>query len=51
MADFVTSPVPSYMFWAGDGHHWHVNDLVTTELDRADNGVKVGTGAPSRASV
>ena len=38
--------VPSFMFWAGDGHdHWHVNDFVSTELDRTDNGVKVGTGA------
>ncbi len=37
---------PSFMFWAGDGHnHWHVNDFVSTELDRTDNGVKVGTGA------
>jgi hypothetical protein len=38
--------VPSFMFWAGDGHdHWHVNDFISTELDRMDNGVKVGTGA------
>jgi Lysyl oxidase len=38
--------VPSFMFWAGDGHnHWHVNDFISTELDRTDNGVKVGTGA------
>ncbi len=38
--------VPSFMFWAGDGHnHWHVNDFVSTELERADNGVNVGTGA------
>ena len=34
------------MFWAGDGHnHWHVNDFVSTELERTDNGVKVGRGA------
>jgi hypothetical protein len=35
--------VPSFMFWAGDGHnHWHVNDFLSTELVRMDNGVKVG---------
>jgi hypothetical protein len=43
---FRNVSVPSFMFWAGDGHnHWHVNDFVSTELDRTDNGVKVGTGA------
>ena len=43
---FRSVSVPSYMFWAGDGHnHWHVNDFVSSELDRTDNGVKVGTGA------
>ena len=43
---FRSVSVPSYMFWAGDGHnHWHVNDFVSTELDRTDNGAKVGTGA------
>jgi hypothetical protein len=32
------------MYWAGDGHnHWHTRDLETAELDRLDNGVKVGT--------
>ena len=35
--------VPSFMFWAGDGHnHWHVNDFMSTELDRMDNGFTVG---------
>jgi hypothetical protein len=34
------------MYFAGDGHnHWHVRDLVVSELRRRDNGVKVGTGA------
>src|SRR5262245_7378540 len=43
---FRTRSVPSFMFWAGDGHnHWHVNDFVSTELERADNRVTVGTGA------
>lgn len=39
-------PAGSYIFWAGDGHsHWHVNDFVSEELDRTDNGVKVGSGS------
>ena len=43
---FRSVSVPSFMFWAGDGHnHWHVNDFVSSELDRTDNGVKVGSGA------
>jgi hypothetical protein len=43
---FRTVPVPSFMFWAGDGHnHWHVNDFMSTELERTDNGVKVGSFA------
>jgi hypothetical protein len=34
------------MYWAGDGHsHWHLRDLETSSLDRADNGVKVGSAA------
>ncbi len=34
------------MQYSGDGHnHWHVLNLESYELDRADNGVKVGTGA------
>lgn len=34
------------MYYAGDGHnHWHLRNLETYELDRLDNGVKVGTGA------
>jgi uncharacterized repeat protein (TIGR01451 family) len=33
---------PAKMFWAGDGHnHWHVRDLETTVLVRADTGVEV----------
>jgi hypothetical protein len=41
--DISTSAV---MYWAGDGHnHWHVRDLETYELNRLDNGAKVGTGA------
>jgi hypothetical protein len=43
---FRSVSVPSFMFWAGDGHnHWHVNDFISTELDRTDNGVKVGNFA------
>ena len=43
---FRSRSVPSFMFWAGDGHnHWHVSDFVSTELERADNGVNVGRGA------
>jgi hypothetical protein len=38
--------VPSFMFWAGDGHnHWHVSDFMSTDLERVDNGVKVGSFA------
>ena len=42
----VEIPVPAAsLVWGGDGHsHWHVRDLETYELDRLDNGVKVGTG-------
>jgi hypothetical protein len=37
---------PATMFYAGDGHtHWHLRNLEDYELDRLDNGVKVGTGA------
>ena len=33
------------LVWGGDGHsHWHVRDLETYELERMDNGSKVGTG-------
>lgn len=33
------------LIWGGDGHsHWHVRDLETYDLERSDNGVKVGTG-------
>ena len=39
---------PATLIWGGDGHnHWHVNNLESYELDRLDNGVKVGTGAKS----
>lgn len=39
-------PIPGAdLIWGGDGHsHWHVRDLETYELERLDNGVKVGTG-------
>jgi hypothetical protein len=39
-------PIPGAdLVWGGDGHgHWHVRDLETYELDRLDNGAKVGTG-------
>jgi hypothetical protein len=41
--DVATSAV---MFYAGDGHdHWHVRDLQRFELERLDNGAKVGSGA------
>jgi hypothetical protein len=41
-----SSPVPNgSLVWGGDGHtHWHVRDLENYELDRLDNGSKVGTG-------
>jgi hypothetical protein len=33
-------------FYAGDGHnHWHLQDLELGDLNRLDNGVKVGTSA------
>ena len=33
------------LVWGGDGHsHWHIRDLENYELDRLDNGSKVGTG-------
>lgn len=36
------------MYFGGDGHnHWHVRNLESYELDRKDNGAKVGTGAKS----
>ena len=35
---------PATMVFAGDTHnHWHVQNLESSELDRLDNGVKVGT--------
>lgn len=41
--DVSTLPV---LVFAGDGHnHWHVRDLETVELNRLDNGAKVGTDA------
>ncbi len=37
---------PATMYFGGDGHnHWHVRNLEDFELQRLDNGVKVGTGA------
>ena len=45
-AGFAPVSVPPNMFWAGDGHdHWHVRGFMSTELERADNGVNVGRGA------
>jgi hypothetical protein len=39
---------PATIIFAGDGHnHWHVWNLQHYELNRLDNGVKVGTGAKS----
>jgi hypothetical protein len=36
------------LVWGGDGHsHWHIRDLESYELDRLDNGSKVGTGQKS----
>ena len=33
------------LVWGSDGHnHWHVRDLENYELDRLDNGAKVGAG-------
>jgi Lysyl oxidase len=42
-------PTPgAELVWGGDGHsHWHVKGLETYELNRLDNGVKVGTSAKS----
>lgn len=41
--DVATSP---QTIFAGDGHnHWHIVDLETVELNRSDNGAKVGTDA------
>jgi hypothetical protein len=37
---------PATMYFGGDGHnHWHVRNLEDFELERLDNGTKVGTGA------
>lgn len=39
-------PTDAIMYFAGDGHtHWHVQDLEDFELQRLDNGAKVGTYA------
>ncbi len=39
-------PTAAIMYFAGDGHsHWHVQDLEDFELQRLDNGTKVGTFA------
>ena len=39
-------PIPGAdLVWGGDGHnHWHVRNLETYDLNRLDNGSKVGTG-------
>jgi len=39
---------PATLVWGSDGHnHWHVKDLEHYELQRVDNGTKVGTSAKS----
>jgi hypothetical protein len=41
---FRSVPVATSLVFGGDGHsHWHIRDLVSMELIRLDNGVKVGT--------
>jgi hypothetical protein len=47
--DSVLQPAGrAQLVWGGDGHsHWHIRDLESYELDRLDNGSKVGTGAKS----
>lgn len=41
-------PVATDLVFGGDGHgHWHIKDLEHYELQRLDNGVKVGTSAKS----
>ncbi len=43
---YTDIPTGATMQYSGDGHnHWHVLNLESYELDRTDNGVKVGTGA------
>ena len=44
--DSVLQPTGgAQLVWGGDGHsHWHIRDLENDELDRLDNGSKVGTG-------
>lgn len=43
---FRDVPTAAIMYFAGDGHtHWHVRDLEDFELQRLDNGTKVGTYA------
>lgn len=43
---YTDVPTGATMKYSGDGHnHWHVQNLESYELDREDNGVKVGTGA------
>ena len=39
-------PTDAIMYFGGDGHnHWHVQDLEDFQLERLDNGDKVGTFA------
>ena len=47
--DSVLQPTGgAQLVWGGDGHsHWHIRDLENDELDRLDNGSKVGTGEKS----
>jgi hypothetical protein len=44
---YIEVPTPATMHWSGDdGHtHWHTTDFIHTDLNRPDNGVKVGSSA------
>jgi hypothetical protein len=45
---FRDVPTTSQLVYGGDGHnHWHVLNLERYELERLDNGSKVGTGVKS----
>jgi len=47
-SSFVGVSNSATLVFGGDGHsHWHVNNLERYELERLDNGSKVGTGAKS----
>jgi hypothetical protein len=45
---FRTVGTPATLVFGGDGHnHWHIRNPERYELERLDNGAKVGTGAKS----